>query len=182
MWTSRGGRVGSSPLARGTPQEHLVCVRTSRLIPARAGNTESGLARYISPPAHPRSRGEHVSLWTSRDGRVGSSPLARGTLEVIEGAPVDIRLIPARAGNTPIIVGADLRNPAHPRSRGEHSAPRMLVYNHDGSSPLARGTPKLLASIRSRARLIPARAGNTPLTSCGLHSSTAHPRSRGEHT
>ena len=55
------------------------------------------------------------------------------------------------------------------------------ALSQSGSSPLARGTPKLVHAAELRTRLIPARAGNTgerrPFTSW----LTAHPRSRGEH-
>ena len=70
---------------------------------------------------------------------------------------------------------------AHPRSRGEHvKAPKAFV-KITGSSPLARGT--LLCGVRrhASARLIPARAGNTPHARPRRYPSSAHPRSRGEH-
>ena len=54
-------------------------VAFERLIPARAGNTRPFTAAAVITAAHPRSRGEH-SLDLSDDmGKVGSSPLARGT-------------------------------------------------------------------------------------------------------
>ena len=51
----------------------------------------------------------------------------------------------------------------------------------NGSSPLARGTPRRGARGRCRLRFIPARAGNTaPRPTCRAPS-PVHPRSRGEH-
>ena len=52
----------------------------------------------------------------------------------------NVRLIPARAGNTDRQRALGRGLPAHPRSRGEHD---KLLQNRgvtDGSSPLARGT------------------------------------------
>ena len=68
-----------------------------------------------------------------------------------------------------VLVNASLRttertalaNPAHPRSRGEHFELVHPHLNTPGSSPLTRGTRKDSVELRSAARLIPARAGNT---------------------
>ena len=93
-----------------------------RLIPARAGNTRSDLARHHGASAHPRLRGEHLLAAVVLAGTFGSSPLARGTqLErVFDENPS--RLIPARAGNTLAAFVENAFDPAHPRSRGEHYA------------------------------------------------------------
>ena len=54
-----------------------------------------------------------------------------------------------------------LNTGAHPRSRGEHVSGLGVTIISLGSSPLARGTPKLRESISAAPGLIPARAGNT---------------------
>ena len=74
-----GSRSGSSPLARGTQSAGLVCVKSGRFIPARAGNTLVQFFIVFFLPVHPRSRGEHVVLMGHPDFVHGSSPLARGT-------------------------------------------------------------------------------------------------------
>ena len=71
--------TGSSPLARGTQQRLHLIQRCVRLIPARAGNTTCRVIRIITPPAHPRSRGEHPYWCSLLKSPFGSSPLARGT-------------------------------------------------------------------------------------------------------
>ena len=111
----------------------------------------------------------------------GSSPLARGTPRSLFLLLVVIRLIPARAGNTPDAFLTVTRCAAHPRSRGEHTCVGCGSRRGCGSSPLARGT-LLYDPVQERERrLIPARAGNTtrPVTITSVTS--AHPRSRGEH-
>ena len=70
----------------------------------------------------------------------GSSPLARGTQLLHKLLPRRARLIPARAGNTQLPAYPDRSNPAHPRSRGEHSLQLVNPLLGPGSSPLARGT------------------------------------------
>ena len=111
----------------------------------------------------------------------GSSPLARGTPSAASQPTEDARLIPARAGNTFGCFTANRRRSAHPRSRGEHLDAvfsRMVIL---GSSPLARGTHWLQVPENARARLIPARAGNTSRKNWVTRPAPAHPRSRGEH-
>ena len=75
----------------------------SGLIPARAGNTNTGGNRARRGGAHPRSRGEHLDKDVLTLSEAGSSPLARGTHRYgAEAGSLD-GLIPARAGNTVIM-------------------------------------------------------------------------------
>ena len=71
----------------------------------------------------------------------GSSPLARGTLDLVGRLLVAAGLIPARAGNTVQVL--------------------QFIARTGGSSPLARGTLTGTLSIVLLEGLIPARAGNT---------------------
>ena len=112
---------------------------------------------------------------------MGSSPLARGTSTAFKNAIVPSRLIPARAGNILPLGSCPAAGPAHPRSRGEHRARKLSPPVPPGSSPLARGTCLGGLMMESRARLIPARAGNMRRGTGQLTCSPAHPRSRGEH-
>ena len=153
--------------------------------------------------AHPRSRGEHYAAGDDYLGHFGSSPLARGTRtrrfrwcslfyfgssplargtrQGTEGIRQDHRLIPARAGNTAVRGSAPCLGSAHPRSRGEHTSRAAAPLPVFGSSPLARGTRYGNRARPVPIRLIPARAGNTRTFSSLFLSSSAHPRSRGEH-
>ena len=172
---------GSSPLARGTLQLDNEELAPVRLIPARAGNTESLKPTVKPSPAHPRSRGEHFGGRSALTPVTGSSPLARGTLTNHKYAGSSPRLIPARAGNTALHPKRARRGSAHPRSRGEHALIRFASYCALGSSPLARGTLHGGGGDPARFRLIPARAGNTFRRTHSSPSWAAHPRSRGEH-
>ena len=73
---------------------------STRLIPARAGNTSSACTGAGVSAAHPRSRGEHGCVEGSVRSMGGSSPLARGTRTACAFQDDQPRLIPARAGNT----------------------------------------------------------------------------------
>ena len=171
----------SSPLARGTRSPAAPLHRNARLIPARAGNTYTPGVTVNAHSAHPRSRGEHNPSLTLIGAVIGSSPLARGTPAARSVSKPQLRLIPARAGNTDCSDWLSPRAPAHPRSRGEHSGAITSPSAMVGSSPLARGTRAAEERQRIRFRLIPARAGNTGRVSRLTIIAAAHPRSRGEH-
>ena len=137
--TARKSRAGSSPLARGKLRP-VPGGRAGRgLIPARAGKTAMIDLFFRESWAHPRSRGENLESYNQKTPVVGSSPLARGKLE-LGPQPDDVPgLIPARAGKTPSSASRRWAVPAHPRSRGENAGAQIKVTAVDGSSPLARG-------------------------------------------
>ena len=66
--------------------------------------------------------------------------------------------------------------------RGEHSVAGIVRLRLWGSSPHARGTPRLLVLFSSVAGIIPACAGNTSDRAVGCRLVRDHPRMRGEHT
>ena len=176
-----GLQCGSSPLARGTLRRCRQANALLRLIPARAGNTLPTARLSFWRSAHPRSRGEHVVESHAVITGAGSSPLARGTPLTDAQLAAQIRLIPARAGNTSSRVRGYALRSAHPRSRGEHAKWQKIQFAASGSSPLARGTRSARSCPASPTRLIPARAGNTNTDAAAILAVSAHPRSRGEH-
>ena len=173
--------LGSSPLARGTLKGGEHHVLGNGLIPARAGNTDPGPWPRTLRWAHPRSRGEHTTLYDQWLADWGSSPLARGTPSTTARLTSRTGLIPARAGNTSFPQAAAALGRAHPRSRGEHRVSCSASRISKGSSPLARGTHLVLLDVCERTGLIPARAGNTKISRPVRVRGWAHPRSRGEH-
>ena len=118
---------------------------------------------------------------TSKSMTGGSSPLARGTLNCRPNRLYNVRLIPARAGNTRRALARRPLARAHPRSRGEHIPALVVLDAVLGSSPLARGTLHNNCDCMVVPGLIPARAGNTLLNRPIGDPCRAHPRSRGEH-
>ena len=181
MVSPRARRTGLIPARAGTPIAQRHRGEISGLIPTRAGNTSPTPADSTRRRAHPRSRGEHICLSISARARLGSSPLAQGTLLPGGQRFQPGGLIPARAGNTNFHGLVFLSVGAHPRSRGEHAGASSPSRLPPGSSPLARGTHGLARNPLSRMGLIPARAGNTGYRNFWLTVLRAHPRSRGEH-
>ena len=195
-----GRLAGSSPLARGLRVGGLRESVRGGIIPARAGFTQFRTALSIGIRDHPRSRGVYEMTLLRDALTVGSSPLARG---LHTDAPTWLRakrIIPARAGFTAPPESPPAPRPDHPRSRGVYPIHATASSRSCGSSPLARGLPRLIfrvvdllsgSSPLARGlrlqrvcrhevwRIIPARAGFTPPRYPAGHYRTDHPRSRG---
>ena len=152
-----------------------------RIIPALAGNTCPPTLQSYRSSDHPRSRGEYPRLQLPAGNALGSSPLSRGILNVIQPPENAVRIIPALAGNTGICSSQRATRTDHPRSRGEYDHCNNGRNTHHGSSPLSRGIPQRVPRLRRGPGIIPALAGNTshPLPWCS--TTTDHPRSRGEY-
>ena len=150
---------GSSPLARGLPDQGHGDAVPIGIIPARAGFTFSRRSvrsrisdhprsRGVYPEVsmiltadedHPRSRGVYLSPRQHEGPGAGSSPLARGLLSRPEEQVALGGIIPARAGFTADALGDAGKKADHPRSRGVYWPPRFRASRPRGSSPLARG-------------------------------------------
>ncbi len=178
---SRNDQTGSSPLARGTLGRRGAALGGYRFIPAGAGNTATPQASHGCNSVHPRWRGEHRSATPPSFSRTGSSPLARGTLLQGDRRAARDRFIPAGAGNTVICPTPKQPMPVHPRWRGEHPVPGVILQVLVGSSPLARGTQLIVNKHLDAQRFIPAGAGNTSSSRASPTATPVHPRWRGEH-
>ncbi len=91
--------LGSSPRARGTDLRKPPRLHRGRFIPTCAGNGDVTESDHDAPPVHPRVRGERLAPSIIDLQRLGSSPRARGTGKHHLASSVDIRFIPACAGN-----------------------------------------------------------------------------------
>ena len=150
---------GSSPLARGLQKVVPPTGTPPGIIPARAGFTLG-------------------HSYTGRN-KCGSSPLARGLPMPSVVSQSDAGIIPARAGFTRRRCSHSWWVPDHPRSRGVYMAGERVDIDARGSSPLARGLPRLAVLLQRPAGIIPARAGFTPEQHRHRTRSRDHPRSRG---
>ena len=89
------------------------------------------------------------------------------------------RIIPARAGFTSRGPAVRRVRTDHPRSRGVYLPLPDHLQAADGSSPLARGLPKITGELLADTRIIPARAGFTVVIHGAGWGARDHPRSRG---
>ena len=109
---------GSSPLARGLPNLAVRVGTHWRIIPARAGFTSPSPTYTATWEDHPRSRGVYSDAFHDRIAIQGSSPLARGLLQMDYTLQHPVGIIPARAGFTRAGPARASRCADHPRSRG----------------------------------------------------------------
>ena len=178
--SSRGPpSAGSSPLARGLLDYDGGVSARLRIIPARAGFTGGDPHRGGRRGDHPRSRGVYGESGSRPKIGLGSSPLARGLLELIVADLAGDRIIPARAGFTSIQTTVDTYGQDHPRSRGVYCLPAGRTRVSPGSSPLARGLPIKACVDGLVDGIIPARAGFTGRGPDQGQTHRDHPRSRG---
>ena len=174
-----GAKQGSSPLARGLPLDATNATAAPRIIPARAGFTACASRPAAAALDHPRSRGVYRADRVADDGAFGSSPLARGLPATVAAPAWADRIIPARAGFTGQRRRTGLGRADHPRSRGVYRPRHRRRARARGSSPLARGLPFDGRDKVQTGRIIPARAGFTPLPGYLQAPDEDHPRSRG---
>ena len=171
---------GSSPRVRGKRPRRRARAQEDRLIPARAGKTRSVCAAARRERAHPRACGENVASASEWGGTTGSSPRVRGKPSMKSAAILAHGLIPARAGKTTAASSAVSSGGAHPRACGENVRWTSQADREGGSSPRVRGKLLLLRWGPRSRRLIPARAGKTPMTPRPPCTGPAHPRACGE--
>ena len=115
--------LGSSPLARGLLRDLRVGRNLRGIIPARAGFTEGGYDEAAQVQDHPRSRGVYLRIANRLAPYVGSSPLARGLLPILQRTARAAGIIPARAGFTYLPAFPQVTPRDHPRSRGVYPTP-----------------------------------------------------------
>ncbi len=173
-------RRGSSPRLRGTRHPQGAGAASGRFIPAPAGNAHAQRQADAEGPVHPRACGERWKLQPLPAMTGGSSPRLRGTPVGRLGLDVEVRFIPAPAGNALAFAIAVMISAVHPRACGErHDLPiwKRLLF---GSSPRLRGTPPHAQPCPALPRFIPAPAGNALLRVLKKCWPSVHPRACGE--
>ncbi len=173
--------VGSSPHARGPLLFHPELEDVRRFIPACTGTTPCipSLARYT--PVHPRMHGDHWNWSSLIMNGFGSSPHARGPLVVSATNICSARFIPACTGTTSADSSPHSPSSVHPRMHGDHCLRchyRTLLH---GSSPHARGPPRVRRRAGPRVRFIPACTGTTSSRTDVNAILSVHPRMHGDH-
>ncbi len=152
----------------------------SRFIPAPAGNALQQRAVLRAAAVHPRACGERCTLRPRWSLPTGSSPRLRGTPPQQVEREVQVRFIPAPAGNAAGISVGSGGASVHPRACGERGKVLETIGCIGGSSPRLRGTPfhPLLCFFKSR--FIPAPAGNAIFYNFLRRRAPVHPRACGE--
>ena len=171
---------GSSPHARGTLRRGGPPSQLRRFIPACAGNAAVRRSGATPGTVHPRMRGERAAAAVAPPEVRGSSPHARGTPQPPAFQALEIRFIPACAGNATRRYCLVRSTPVHPRMRGERNSKLGMRKSSCGSSPHARGTLAEAVTGTAPGRFIPACAGNAAMVFKPPSIISVHPRMRGE--
>ena len=153
--------LGPSPRVRGKLHGLEGSLEGCGSIPARAGETRSGLFRSSPHRVHPRACGGNVRFKAAVGAQGGPSPRVRGKHRPPRREQAVSGSIPARAGETPR--GAPPRpGPAvHPRACGGNVLDTFVASPPKGPSPRVRGKRRDPAGDGQSQRSIPARAGET---------------------
>ena len=178
-WIIHAAWAGSSPLARGLPEDRGRAGADRGIIPACAGFTQGHRADAPGPPDHPRLRGVYQAYVLPGRPLLGSSPLARGLRRGGSEGRGMSGIIPACAGFTrrPVRIRDQVED--HPRSRGVYGGIQRTWSSAWGSSPLARGLREREEYEEGGFGIIPARAGFTTHWTRRSGPTWDHPRSRG---
>ena len=129
--------------------------------------------------AHPRGCGADAAVQAKELSEQGSSPRVRGRRPEHPGRQESAGLIPAGAGQTPLLRGVPSSARAHPRGCGADDILDLLSALQEGSSPRVRGRPPMHGAPSAPRRLIPAGAGQTVLQRLRSFLGGAHPRGCG---
>ena len=175
----RSYRSGSSPRVRGKRRWCGPLWLLSRIIPARAGQTRASRILRLITSDHPRACGANVSAEVDDFLQCGSSPRVRGKPSNEHKSENNLRIIPARAGQTWRRSSRRRSSPDHPRACGANEPILPPCHVQIGSSPRVRG--KLLQHVPAHAvrRIIPARAGQTCRYIIVFLTVSDHPRACG---
>ena len=159
--------AGSSPLARGKESDPAARILPRRIIPACAGKRSVDEKDRSWCRDHPRLRGEKRKRKGAAAMAKGSSPLARGKVQLIHTQNQGIRIIPACAGKSTSSPRSMGEAKDHPRLRGEKYRRFASSVRLKGSSPLARGKELELWQKAAVSGIIPACAGKSQCPSAG---------------
>ena len=150
-----------------------------RSIPAYAGDPRLSAASGICTAVYPRLRGGSCRLPVRCYRAEGLSPPTRGILGFPLGASVNIRSIPAYAGDPanglPIHIGIQV----YPRLRGGSDPACIMRAAKYGLSPPTRGIPIRLGYYPKLRGSIPAYAGDPSDMDVNVHAKKVYPRLRG---
>ena len=128
---------------------------------------------------HPRACGANLISLSAITLRIGSSPRMRGKRGRGDETVLEVRIIPAHAGQTAPRRAWTLAPPDHPRACGANRDGKAENPMADGSSPRMRGKRWLSRCRRRSLRIIPAHAGQTSKVRRSVTHSPDHPRACG---
>ena len=170
---------GPSPRARGKRGESYCLPRSSRSIPASAGEASSICSCAVGSGVHPRERGGSFAGFLDGIFPLGPSPRARGKRPSHRKQKSSQGSIPASAGEAKVTLRLCHRCQVHPRERGGSPRTRQQPPPAGGPSPRARGKRGSHQGRQVRGGSIPASAGEACSAPRRNSAARVHPRERG---
>ena len=134
----------------------------------------------MTPPCHPRGRGEQAEGFYRHGKYPGSPPRARGAGHNQRRIRLMGRITPAGAGSRDIRYHGLLYAWDHPRGRGEQAVYFADSVSSAGSPPRARGADTAYKGYIAQGGITPAGAGSRQLRRKSTRPAQDHPRGRGE--
>ena len=139
--------MGLSPRVRGNHGDHLLALVAGGSIPARAGEPDPARSRGRRDPVYPRACGGTAAITSSPSQTRGLSPRVRGNHGQHVLFDMDLRSIPARAGEPESEHHRQHGGEVYPRACGGTTMPAAVARYSTGLSPRVRGNP---SDIRQR--------------------------------
>ena len=155
----RRAQTGLSPRVRGNPRDKMPGAVRSRSIPARAGEPALADRKIRQTEVYPRACGGTLRHAWHGPEFVGLSPRVRGNRLEVRARVMDVRSIPARAGEPAQRCTPALHYWVYPRACGGTATETHHYIYPKGLSPRVRGNHQCPAATGQVDGSIPARAG-----------------------
>ena len=151
-----------------------------RITPAYAGKRNWHLLNWHLLKDHPRIRGKKLVLLVLMLWGIGSPPHTREKASCVLWLCFSSRITPAYAGKSSKTLKNAKRQQDHPRIRGKKLHRRNLQSRQEGSPPHTREKDLRTLFQSQIARITPAYAGKSPLSTTPHFIRKDHPRIRGK--
>ena len=171
-----GNAAGLSPRVRGNPDDHIANTYAARSIPACAGEPIPAGEWLALPAVYPRVCGGTPSGHNPSQFIIGLSPRVRGNPNPPAGRVMQLRSIPACAGEPVERPAFGAHGGVYPRVCGGTSAPMTTSTSVAGLSPRVRGNLPGGAQPYITHGSIPACAGEPRVRAPGLPAGAVYPR------
>ena len=168
--------AGLSPRGRGKPVGQCIALRTTRSIPAWAGETTPVERAERLHEVYPRVGGGNLAASMSPASTDGLSPRGRGKRRIRVELNFQLRSIPAWAGETISAYERVCRGRVYPRVGGGNLYATRAAPQCCGLSPRGRGKHFGYAGAHNYVRSIPAWAGETGTPVASAQSAAVYPR------
>ena len=165
-----GGRCvgGLSPPTRGNQSWPASTRRSTRSIPAHAGEPGRSRRFRLGEEVYPRPRGGTFACELVEQEHPGLSPPTRGNPPPLAGGAGRTRSIPAHAGEPKAPLPFSLLVKVYPRPRGGTPEAIDVAQGNGGLSPPTRGNRTAAVPPLGGGRSIPAHAGEPRKAGLGI--------------